>query len=201
MQRHILHWRWGAWLQTLSYWVNLPNWQSLPKVAIILQIITGIAFSLNLQEYIQTPKKKSPGQGWPFVLLQINIPAASYSPMQWHLLHWRCGSLTAVWRTGTGIHSSLNQWESLKTQTPKKKPPGQGGLLYVLQIISRQRPTLPYSEPYSTIGDEALDFRVRDGNGYFHLSITTGNCGVVSGFLRLIVSYQIWISDLRKVFL
>jgi hypothetical protein len=36
-----------------------------------------------------------------------------------------------------------------------------------------QRPTLPYSEPYSTIGDEGLDFRVRDGNGYFPLSKTT----------------------------
>ena len=76
----------------------------------------------------------------------------------------------------------------------QKSPPSLDGRLIcevflVLQRISRQRPTLPYSEPYSTIGDEVLDFRVRDGNGYCHLSITTGNCVVVSGSLRLMLSH------------
>ena len=46
--------------------------------------------------------------------------------------------------------------------------------------ITQQRPTLPCSEPHSTIGDEGLDFRVRDGNGYFPLSKATENFFVCS---------------------
>jgi hypothetical protein len=36
---------------------------------------------------------------------------------------------------------------------------------------NRHRPALPHSEPCSTIGDEGLNFRVRDGNGCNPLSI------------------------------
>ena len=38
----------------------------------------------------------------------------------------------------------------------------------------RQRPTLPHSNPCSTIGAEGLDFRVRDGIGYGPFAIATG---------------------------
>src|SRR5690606_4884836 len=38
----------------------------------------------------------------------------------------------------------------------------------------RQRPTLPHGLPCSTIGDEGLNFRVRDGNGWIPFSIATG---------------------------
>src|SRR5512133_240769 len=40
--------------------------------------------------------------------------------------------------------------------------------------LARQRPTLPHSNPCSTIGSEKLDFRVRKGIGYGLLDITTG---------------------------
>ena len=40
--------------------------------------------------------------------------------------------------------------------------------------LARQRPTLPHSNPCSTIGSEKLDFRVRDGIGYGLLDIATG---------------------------
>ena len=39
----------------------------------------------------------------------------------------------------------------------------------------RQRPTLPHGFPCSTIGDEGLNFRVRDGNGWCPLSKAAGN--------------------------
>jgi hypothetical protein len=38
----------------------------------------------------------------------------------------------------------------------------------------RQRPTLPYSFPYSTIGGSRLNFRVRNGNGCDPAPMTTG---------------------------
>src|SRR6266481_7277626 len=38
----------------------------------------------------------------------------------------------------------------------------------------RQRPTLPYSFPYSTIGGIRLNFRVRNGNGCDPDPMTTG---------------------------
>src|SRR4030095_5569888 len=41
----------------------------------------------------------------------------------------------------------------------------------------RQRPTLPYSSPYSTIGGSRLNFRVRNGNGCDPAPMTTGKLG------------------------
>ena len=41
--------------------------------------------------------------------------------------------------------------------------------------LSRRRPTFPRSCPRSIIGDEELDCRVRNGNGYDLFSMTTGN--------------------------
>src|SRR5262249_26346217 len=41
----------------------------------------------------------------------------------------------------------------------------------------RQRPTLPYSFPYSTIGGSRLNFRVRNGNGCDPAPMTTGILG------------------------
>ncbi len=46
-------------------------------------------------------------------------------------------------------------------------------------MATRQRPTLPHSEPCSTISDERLNFRVRDGNGCDPLSIITENLWTV----------------------
>lgn len=40
--------------------------------------------------------------------------------------------------------------------------------------LARQRPTLPHSNPCSTIGSEKLDFRVRNGIGYGLLDVATG---------------------------
>jgi hypothetical protein len=41
-------------------------------------------------------------------------------------------------------------------------------------VYCRQRPTLPYSFPYSTIGGSRLNFRVRNGNGCDPAPMTTG---------------------------
>src|SRR5690606_7201547 len=57
----------------------------------------------------------------------------------------------------------------LKKQNPRTARGGSG----VAKRI-RQRPTLPHGFPCSTIGDEGLNFRVRDGNGWNPLSIATG---------------------------
>lgn len=43
---------------------------------------------------------------------------------------------------------------------------------------SRRRPTLPPGTPGSTIGDEGLNFRVRNGNGCFPLSMVTGKSNI-----------------------
>src|SRR5262245_6325156 len=49
-----------------------------------------------------------------------------------------------------------------------------------LRKYCRQRPTLPYSFPYSTIGGIRLNFRVRNGNGGDPDPMTTGilDCGL-----------------------
>ena len=49
---------------------------------------------------------------------------------------------------------------------------------------SRQRPTLPWSFPHSTIGGIRLNFRVRNGNGCGPDPMTTGNSSahMASGF-------------------
>ena len=49
-----------------------------------------------------------------------------------------------------------------------------GGVALALQI---KKPAAPYSRAggsRTTLGEEALDFRVRDGNGYGRLSVATG---------------------------
>src|SRR5438093_3051973 len=48
----------------------------------------------------------------------------------------------------------------------------------------RQRPTLPHSFPYSTIGGIRLNFRVRNGNGCDPDPMTTGKLSCL-GSLRL----------------
>ena len=43
--------------------------------------------------------------------------------------------------------------------------------------VKEKKPAAPYSrtgESRTTLGEEALDFRVRDGNGYCRLSMATG---------------------------
>ena len=43
--------------------------------------------------------------------------------------------------------------------------------------VKKRKPAAPYSpagESRSTLGEEALDFRVRNGNGYDSLSMATG---------------------------
>ena len=48
------------------------------------------------------------------------------------------------------------------------------GVALALQI---KKPAAPYSRAggsRTTLGEEALDFRVRDGNGYCRLSMATG---------------------------
>src|SRR5213078_1680195 len=47
----------------------------------------------------------------------------------------------------------------------------------------RQRPTLPYSFPYSTIGGIRLNFRVRNGKGCDPDPMTTGKLGCLGFFL------------------
>ena len=58
---------------------------------------------------------------------------------------------------------------ALKSETPEPREAVRG---FAKRI--RQRPTLPHGFPCSTIGDEGLNFRVRDGNGWDPLSIATG---------------------------
>ena len=48
----------------------------------------------------------------------------------------------------------------------------------------RQRPTLPYSFPYSTIGGIRLNFRVRNGNGCDPDPMTTGKLSCLGSRLR-----------------
>src|SRR5262245_65451776 len=53
-----------------------------------------------------------------------------------------------------------------------------------LRKYCRQRPTLPYSFPYSTIGGIRLNFRVRNGNGCDPDPMTTGKLGCLGFLLR-----------------
>ena len=43
--------------------------------------------------------------------------------------------------------------------------------------LSQQLPTLPQSDECSTIGDEGLNYRIRNGNGCFPFSMATGKIG------------------------
>src|SRR5271157_746388 len=56
------------------------------------------------------------------------------------------------------------------TQTEKATKISLDGL-----YLCRRRPTLPHTFACSTIGPAGLDFRVRDGNGYFPRGKITGN--------------------------
>src|SRR5271157_2219701 len=56
------------------------------------------------------------------------------------------------------------------TQTEKATKISLDGL-----CLCRRRPTLPHTFACSTIGPAGLDFRVRDGNGYFPRGKITGN--------------------------
>ena len=59
----------------------------------------------------------------------------------------------------------------------------------------RQRPTLPYSVPYSTIGSMWLNFRVRYENGWithdiitamvYHLTATRGSTNIIFLYAHL----------------
>ena len=49
--------------------------------------------------------------------------------------------------------------------------------------LCRRRPTLPHTFACSTIGPAGLDFRVRDGNGYFPRGKITGFAGVCETYL------------------
>ena len=51
------------------------------------------------------------------------------------------------------------------------------GVAFALQRKQKKKPAAPYSRAggsRTTLGEEALDFRVRDGNGYCRLSMATG---------------------------
>jgi hypothetical protein len=56
----------------------------------------------------------------------------------------------------------------------KKNKSPRGSRLAGFEKYCRQRPTLPYSFPYSTIGGSRLNFRVRNGNGCDPAPMTTG---------------------------
>ena len=48
---------------------------------------------------------------------------------------------------------------------------------YIPHFTLKKKPAAPYSRAggsRTTLGEEALDFRVRDGNGYGRLSVATG---------------------------
>ena len=47
----------------------------------------------------------------------------------------------------------------------------------VAEALQKKKPAAPYSRTggsRTTLGEEALDFRVRNGNGYDSLSVATG---------------------------
>src|SRR5271169_1730433 len=66
-------------------------------------------------------------------------------------------------------------WQSEKEKATKISLDG----LY----LCRRRPTLPHTFACSTIGPAGLDFRVRDGNGYFPRGKITGFAGVCETYL------------------
>ena len=74
-----------------------------------------------------------------------------------------------------------------------RRPPSQHNVKGMLPRVAslnemRQRPTLPYSVPYSTIGSMWLNFRVRYENGWiphdiitamvYHLAATRGSINI-----------------------
>ena len=66
-----------------------------------------------------------------------------------------------------------------------KKDLRTGTVPMQVQDIRRKqkKPAAPYSRAggsRTTLGEEALDFRVRDGNGYCRLSMATGEKGRVA---------------------
>src|SRR5206468_8120611 len=67
-------------------------------------------------------------------------------------------------------------WVGGRCQWQKKEPAVANASAGSL-INCRQRPTLPYSFPYSTIGGSRLNFRVRNGNGWNPAPMTTGKRG------------------------
>jgi hypothetical protein len=76
----------------------------------------------------------------------------------------------------TKVYSYTIEWARKVISTVQTKRPdartqcvGPSHLYYC-----RQRPTLPYSFPYSTIGGSRLNFRVRNGNGCDPAPMTTG---------------------------
>src|SRR5438132_13336132 len=67
----------------------------------------------------------------------------------------------------------IGRRHTVQTKTPDAFAPVRRFCLY----DCRQRPTLPYSFPYSTIGGIRLNFRVRNGNGCDPDPMTTGILG------------------------
>jgi hypothetical protein len=74
-------------------------------------------------------------------------------------------------RKSFGIGRALFAASSLRmtAQTEKAIKISLDGL-----YLCRRRPTLPHTFACSTIGPAGLDFRVRDGNGYFPRGKITG---------------------------
>jgi hypothetical protein len=69
--------------------------------------------------------------------------------------------------------------------------------------LCRQRPTLPHTYAYSTIGPAGLNFRVRDGNGWFPRGKITDNLIMRASLQRTnLVSRQLFSrqSSVRTVF-
>jgi hypothetical protein len=66
------------------------------------------------------------------------------------------------------------------TKSKDKRPPKRKRPLALANglYLCRRRPTLPHTFACSTIGPAGLDFRVRDGNGYFPRGKITGFAGV-----------------------
>ena len=79
----------------------------------------------------------------------------------------------------TVILAGILHFRGLDNGTKKDLRTGFGplqvcGVALALQI---KKPAAPYSRAggsRTTLGEEALDFRVRDGNGYGRLSVATG---------------------------
>ena len=61
--------------------------------------------------------------------------------------------------------SRVNSILNMISMTFQRKKPRPTSQLIGVCFKSRQRPSLPRSDPRSTIGPEGLNFRVRDGNG------------------------------------
>jgi REP element-mobilizing transposase RayT len=73
-----------------------------------------------------------------------------------------------VWQDGSFDHGAERRKHSRKKE--KANHVSMIGL-----YLCRQRPTLPHTFAYSTIGPAGLNFRVRDGNGWFPRGKITDN--------------------------